>query len=244
MPESFSLMQLPVATLVVAIAYLIRGVAGFGSGLIAIPLLALILPLSVVVPVIALLDLLASVSHGFGNRRDIGWLEIFTLLPFSLLGIGIAIYLFKTVDPDLLSTGLALFIILYSLYNLVSENMPTDFSRLWAMPWGAAGGMINALFGTGGPFYVIYLKLRGLGKDELRATIATILLFDGIGRVAGYAMGDFFNETALILVAAGLPLAALALFVGGHIQTGMSQKAFQRAISALLLVSGIALLIK
>ena len=122
--------------------------------------------------------------------------------------------------------------------------MPASFSRLWAMPWGAIGGLINALFGTGGPFYVIYLKLRGLGKDELRASIATILLFDGIGRVSGYAIGGFYSESALILVAAGLPLAALALFVGGHIQTGMSQQVFHRSISALLLVSGIALLIK
>jgi len=244
MLESFTLIHLPVATLVVAIAYLIRGVAGFGSGLIAVPLLALILPLSVVVPVIAMLDLLASISHGIGNRRAIRWQEIFTLLPFSLVGIGMAIYLFKTVDPNLLSMGLAIFVILYSLYNLISENMPAGFSRLWAMPWGAVGGMINALFGTGGPFYVIYLKLRGLGKDELRASIATILLFDGIGRVSGYAIGGFYSETALILVAAGLPLGALALFVGGHIQTGMSQQTFQRAISALLLVSGIALLIK
>ncbi len=244
MLESFPLIYLPVATLVVAIAYLIRGVAGFGSGLIAVPLLALILPLSVVVPVIALLDLLASVSHGIGNRRDIRWQEILTLLPFSLVGIGTAIYVFKTVDPDLLSTGLAIFVILYSLYNLFSVNMPASFSRLWAMPWGAIGGLINALFGTGGPFYVIYLKLRGLGKDELRASIATILLFDGIGRVSGYAIGGFYSESALILVAAGLPLAALALFVGGHIQTGMSQQVFHRSISALLLVSGIALLIK
>ena len=244
MLESFTLIHLPVATFVVAIAYLIRGVAGFGSGLIAIPLLALILPLSVVVPVIAMLDLLASFSHGIGNRRDIRWKEILTLLPFSLVGIGTAIYLFKTVDPNLLSMILAIFVILYSLYNLLWENMPAGLSRLWAMPWGAVGGLINALFGTGGPFYVIYLKLRGLGKDELRASIATILLFDGLGRVSGYAIGGFYSETAMILVAAGLPLGALALFVGGHIQTSMSQQVFQRAISALLLVSGIALLVK
>lgn len=244
MLESFAFIHLPVVTVVVAIAYLIRGVTGFGSGLIAIPLLALILPLSVVVPVIAMLDLLASISHGVGNRTAIKWRELLTLLPFSLLGIGTAIYLFKTVDPNLLSKGLGGFVILYALYNLISQTNVAGFSRLWAMPWGAVGGMVNALFGTGGPFYVIYLKLRGLGKSELRATIATILLFDGIGRVIGYAIGDFYSETALILVAAGLPLGALALFVGGHIQTGMSLRTFQRSISALLLVSGIALLVK
>jgi len=46
------------------------------------------------------------------------------------------------------------------------------------------------------------------------------------------------------MVAAGIPLGALALYAGGKIQTNMSQKLFQKAISALLLLSGVALLLK
>ena len=244
MIESFPLIYLPVATTVIAIAYMVRGVAGFGSGLIAIPLLALILPLSVVVPVIALLDLLASISHGAGNRSAIQWREILALLPFSVVGIVIAIYLFKTADPALLSKGLAVFVILYAGYTLLVKEPSSAVSRMWAMPWGGFGGLINALFGTGGPFYVVYRQLRGLGRPELRATIATILLVDGIGRSFGYAMAGLFTNDALILVAAGVPLGALALYVGGHMQTGMKPVTFKRAISALLLVSGIAILVK
>jgi len=39
-------------------AYLVRGVAGFGSALIAVPLLALTLPLTIVVPLVVFLDYL------------------------------------------------------------------------------------------------------------------------------------------------------------------------------------------
>jgi uncharacterized membrane protein YfcA len=45
-------------------AYLVRGIAGFGSGLIAIPLLALFLPLTLAVPLVVFLDYVASASHG------------------------------------------------------------------------------------------------------------------------------------------------------------------------------------
>ena len=41
--------------------------AGFGSGLVAIAPLALLLPLPVAVPIIVLLDYIASASHGLNN---------------------------------------------------------------------------------------------------------------------------------------------------------------------------------
>jgi len=52
MLESLSATQWLLATLIISVAFLVRGIAGFGSGLIAIPLLAQMLPLSVVVPMV------------------------------------------------------------------------------------------------------------------------------------------------------------------------------------------------
>lgn len=244
MVETLPLTHLPVATLVLALAYLIRGVTGFGSGLVAVPLLATILPLSLVVPVIALLDFLASLSHGIGNRRIIQWKEILTLLPFSLTGILLAVYTLKTVDADILGIGLALFVIGYAFYSLFSNERTSRISKYWAIPSGGIGGMINSLFGTGGPFYVIYLRLRALSKPQMRATISMILLLDGIGRLIGYGAAGFFTPNALLLVSAGLPLGGLALYVGGSIQNDLSPQLFQVAVSLLLLISGCVLLLQ
>jgi len=244
MAETLPLTHLPVAALVIALAYLIRGVTGFGSGLVAVPLLATILPLSVVVPVVALLDFLASLSHGIGNRRIIQWKEILTLLPFSLTGVVLAVYTLKTVDTDILGIGLALFVIGYAFYSLFSKERASRISKFWAIPSGGIGGMINSLFGTGGPFYVIYLRLRALSRPQMRATISMILLLDGIGRLIGYSAAGFFTPATLLLVGAGLPLGGLALYVGGSIQNDLSPRLFQSAVSLLLLISGIILLIR
>ena len=43
---------------------------------------------------------------------------------------------------------------------------------------------------------------------------------------------------------AALPIAGAGLYVGGRVQTGLSQRAFQIVIRVLLLVSGVALLLK
>ena len=70
------------SAVVVFAAYLVRGIAGFGSGLIAVPLLTLIAPVTAVVPVVVSLDYIASVNHSLRSVDDIAWREQVVLLPF------------------------------------------------------------------------------------------------------------------------------------------------------------------
>ncbi|MEJ2622436.1 MAG: sulfite exporter TauE/SafE family protein [Candidatus Thiodiazotropha sp.] len=102
MLEALSTLNLIIAATIICSAYLVRGIAGFGSGLIAIPLLALMLPLSIAVPLIVLLDYIASASHGVKHREAIRWRDIMPLLPFSIFGVVMALYLFNSVDADVL----------------------------------------------------------------------------------------------------------------------------------------------
>jgi len=242
MLESLSITQLLLAALIIFGAYLIRGIAGFGSGLISIPLLALMLPLHIVVPMVGLLDYIASTSHGVKHRQAIQWRDIVPLLPFTFAGVLTALYLFKTLDGQLLRSALGGFIVLYAFYSLLSSGPAAHGSRLWAAPAGALGGLIGTLFGTGGPFYVIYLRLRQLDKSAFRATAATIFLIDGSSRIIGYFFSGFYQLDTMILLAAALPVMVVGLYIGGHIHTTISQRSFQQAIGILLVCSGMALL--
>lgn len=245
MLHSLSLTQLLYGPGIVTVAYLVRGIAGFGSGLIAIPLLLLLnLPIAQVVPLVVALDYIASASQGVKNRQAIVWRDIWPLLPFTFLGVTLAIYLFKTIDAVLLQRGLAAFIILYAVYTLLAKRPGQTHSRWWAVPAGSLGGLIGTLFGTGGPFYVIYLQLRRLNKTPFRATFASIFLIDGTSRIAGYLLSGFVTLEFLWLLAVLLPVMLLSLYLGGRIHLAFSQETFKCAISVLLVVSGIALLLK
>jgi len=229
---------------VLAVAYFVRGVAGFGSGLIAIPLLALMLPLTIVVPLVVFLDYVASASHGLKDRAHIQWHQILPLLPFSALGVLTGLYLFKAVDTVMLAHALGVFVLLYALYTLVSKDSEGKASGLWAIPAGSLGGLVGTLFGTGGPFYVVYLKHRGLPKTQFRATFATVFLMDGAGRLAGYLAGGYFDRDWILLAAMSLPLMVTGLYLGGHVHTNISQRSFQVAVSMLLVVSGTSLILR
>lgn len=233
------------AAAIVALAYFVRGIAGFGSGLIAVPLLLLVgLPLTQVVPLVVLMDYLASASHGLANRQAISWRDILPTLPFMLIGVGAALFLFQAADVYLLTKVLAVLLILLALYQLFGKKTSGTASRLWAIPAGGFGGLIGTLFGTGGPFYVEYLQKRGLDKTAFRATFATLFLIDGGNRLAGYLFTGLFNLAALKLLAVLLPVMAVALYAGGHVHTRISQDSFKRGINILLIGSGIMLLLK
>lgn len=242
--ESLSHVQLGLVVLIIITAYTFRGVAGFGSGLIAIPLLVLILPISVVVPMMVLLDYVASLTHSIQHREATQWRLIWPLLPFTVIGVLLALFLFKTVDTYLLVKSLGIFILLFALYTLFAPKPKYQGGKLWAIPAGTLGGLVGTLFGTGGPLYVIYLQLRHLDKTAFRATVATIFMLDGGIRVGGFALSGFFSRETLILSLSALPLMLLAMYVGEHIHTNISQSTFQRAIGVLLLGSSAALLLK
>ncbi|MDB4223628.1 sulfite exporter TauE/SafE family protein [Granulosicoccus sp.] len=230
-------------TAVIFVAYLVRGISGFGSGLVAIPLLLLVHPLNVVVPVVVALDFLGSLAQGLKNREKICWTEIKPLLPFTLIGVGIALMLFKTADTGTLTAALAVFIIAFSIYQLLP--LPDlKGSKMWSAPAGLLGGLVGTLFGTGGPFYMIYLSVRGLDKVQLRSSFAAYFFVDGTIRLLGFALIGLLNTEGFIFLLKCLPVAALALFIGGKVHVTISNKTFKFFISLILVYSGYRLLTK
>ena len=244
MPELLSVWQWVIVAAVILLAYLVRGATGFGSGLVGIPLLVLILPLTLVVPVMAVLDYLASGVHGVAHRAAIVWRDLWLLLPSALVGLLLALYLFRNVDLASLTHALGIFVLLYAAWSLMAVRTATLRSRAWGLPLGLLAGLIGTLFGTGGPFYVIYFRLRQLDKHQFRATFAVTYLVEGLARLIGYAATGLLDAYSLLLVALAVPMLALGLYVGGHIHSRLSQRGTQRLISVLLLIAGIGLLFK
>ena len=227
--------------LIVILAYTIRGVAGFGSGLIAIPLLALFLPLQLSVILISLLDYLASLTHGIHGRQAVNWRLVWPLLPFNIIGVLLAVYIFQKADFVLLVKILAILIFSYAIYYLLGFKPRTHTGRGWAAPAGMLGSMIGTLFGTGGPFYVIYLQLQGLNKTAFRSTFASIFLIDGCFRISSYFFADFLSLEIIKIFFITLPIMLLSLYIGEHIHINISPRYFQRLIGVLLLSSSITL---
>lgn len=242
--DALSSGQLIAALAVVGVAYVVRGIAGFGSGLIATPLLLMFLPLTIAVPLVVILDYAASAVQGIRDRRAIDWREIVRVLPTAIVGVVAAFWLFRLVDSQWLVKILAVFLIGVAIYQLRADDNGPRVSSLWALPAGAFGGLVGTLFGTGGPFYVAYLHGRQLDKVAFRATFSTIFLLDGANRIISYALAGFLNERFFSILFWLAPLMALGIFVGRRLHADIGAVTFRRGISVLLLLSGSILLFK
>ena len=235
--------ELVLCVVIIFVAYVIKGLSGFGSGLVAIPLLAFFLPLPFIVPILALVSYSGTVYQSFTYRSDVVWRDLWPLLPFSLAGITIALWLLVNTDVTVLTFMLGIFIFCYAVYSLLPHNIKSG-SRWWAVAAGSSAGLIGALFGTGGPFYVLYLKMRQVTKQQFRATITMIFLVDGGARMFGYFYSDLFTNKMVMLALVLLPVLFLAMYVGQHLHIKINDHRFNQVVSILLLVSGLSLAIK
>lgn len=228
---------------VVLVAYFVRGLTGFGSGLIAIPVLALFEPLTFVVPVIMSLDFIASFVIGGVDRSKTDWLEVRTLLPFGLLGALFGTYVLVNFPTNPVLVALACFTMFFGARNALGVQPQGAISRLWAIPAGVVGSGAGALFGTSAPPYIMYLTHRLPDKTAARATFSWLFLIDGGFRLVLFALaGLLLRVEALTAIAAGLIPMAIGLFVGNHVHLRISREVLLRFVGGFLVISGATLL--
>ena len=233
------------AAAILLLAYFVRGISGFGSGLIAVPLLALLFPLPLVVPFMLLMDLTASAILGRATRHHVNWSELNPLLPGSVVGVVLGATLLLSLAKQPLLTALGLFVLAFAIRSVLNLHGEKPISRLWALPASVIGGTVSALFGTGGPPYVIYLSHRIRDKAVFRATTSLLFLMEGGLRTVVFALaGLLLQPDLLVSYVAALPVMGLGLWLGSRVHVGISNAQMTRLIGMLLLISGSGLLWK
>jgi len=232
--------------LVVFAAYVLRGATGFGAGVVAIPLLALVMPLTVVIPVVTTLGIVASFGQSLQEFRHVDWRALRGLAVPSAIGISLGLWLFASLDQRLLVRAFAIFIIVYGLWSLVPRRPRFALAPgALAAAAGGTGGLVATLFGgMAGPFYAIYLRALALDKRRFRASISSVLLALGLIRAAGYGSLGFFDRRALVLMLLLFPVMVLGMWTGDRWHARLDQAKFERVVATLLAASGAALLLK
>ena len=232
------------APLIILTAYVIFGLTGFGSTLIAVPMLVHLYPIKFVIPLVVLLDCVGAISMGLRLRTDVNRRELVPLLPFLAVGLLIGAFLLLRLPAELLLGGLGVIVVGYGFLYASGKQPSFRVPRWAAAPVGVFAGTTSSMFGVGGPIYVMYLTARGSAPEQVRATVPVIFIFTTIARIAIFFAAGLFTLEVLYTAAALLPIMILGMWLGHHMHLSLTREQVVRIMGALLVASGVSLVIR
>lgn len=229
----------------VTAGYVVFGMVGFGTTLVALPIIAHVLPLSTAVPALALTDFAAALGNGLRLNADVVRREVWRLVPPMVMGSAVGAYILFAVPVRALMLALGIFIFLYALNGLRPKARVQPASAGWAWWYGATGGVLSALFGAGGWVYSMYLVRRLQEPAQIRATQTAVLMVSSFIRVSLFVVaGTYWNLPLLVLAACLAPAIALGLYLGHRITLKLDRVRFMRVLYGVLLVTGASLVVR
>jgi uncharacterized membrane protein YfcA len=222
------------------VATLVRSTFGFGESLVAVPLLAMVMPLSIAVPLSVLISILVAVIVVVQDRREIHVESARWLIGFALLGIPLGLAVLVYANPHWVKLVLGCIIVAYSAYALTNRrslHLAHDH-RGWLFVCGFASGVLGGAYGLNGPPLVIYGNLRRWSAQHFRATLQAYFLVTSLLGVAGYAVNGLLTGVVFRYFALSLPASLPAVFLGRHLNRKLQSASFFAYVYCGLLAIG------
>ena len=230
--------------LILFFATMVRSVFGFGGGLIAMPLLTLVIGVQTAAPIAAALNTFNALFILLFNWKKVDLSSAWRLVLASILGIPLGLLLLTKVYEALVTGILAIIIILFSVYNLIKPQVKARISKESAWIFGFFAGILGAAYNANGPLTVIYGTLRKWPVDSFRATLQAyffpvgIIILLGQG-ATGLVTADVINYFWILI-----PMFFLGQFLGGKINKSIPLATFEKGVHLFLIATAIVMLVK
>ena len=154
----------------------------------AVPLLALYLPLTVAAPLAVLISITIAAVVVVQDWRKIHLRSTGWLFGSTLAGIPFGLWLLTSTHQRAVKIVLAIVILAFSLYSLLGRKPPElkHESHVWMLGCGFCAGVLGGAYGMNGPPLVIYGAMRRWSAQHFRATLQGYFLPASIVGMAGY----------------------------------------------------------
>src|SRR3954468_1477612 len=229
---------------VLFLATLIRSAFGFGEALVAVPLLALVIPVEVAAPVAVLVSVTVA---GLVLVRD--WREVHLgsagrLILSTMFGIPFGLLMLTRVPEPVVKAVLAVVIIAFSAYSLAGRGRfeLRDDRLAWVFGFGA--GVLGRAYGMNGAPLVAHGALRGWTPERFRATLQGYFLPASLVGMAGYWMAGLWVPAVTRYYLMSLPAVLAAIALGRVLNRRMDGRRFLLYVHVGLVVIGGMLLIQ
>lgn len=221
----------------------IQGVTGFGSALLAIPLLTLFIDIRVAIPLTMLGSLIITIYLFIQLKSHVSRARVLPLCFSAPPGIIIGVTLLKSIPSQQISIAMGGLITTYCLYSLFAQPTPRDLHRGWSYAAGFATGLIGAAFSAGGPPAIIYTTLSNWSKDEIKATLTSFFLFNSCLIITAYAITGLITSQVINLFLLSAPFVLLGTMLGSFYYNRLPRDGYLNIVFLLLGLMGVLMII-
>jgi uncharacterized membrane protein YfcA len=239
--------MIPLTLVVIAVLFLatlIRSTFGFGEALIAVPLLAFVLPVEVAAPVAVLVSITVAaivVAQDWRHVqvRSAGWLVFSTLF-----GLPLGLLLLRTVPESVVKLLLGVLVAGFSVWSLarVHAHELKDDRLAWLFGWLA--GVLGGAYGMNGPPLAVYGALRRWPPAQFRATLQSYFLPASIFGLMGYWVAGLWTPAVTRYYVMSLPTVLLAIALSRWLNRRLDGPSFLGYVHAFLIVVGATLVVQ
>jgi len=230
------------AGIVFAAAALQRAV-GFGFALLAVPLMAFVVPTKSAVVVIFLNGTVTCAWLAVRLRHRIEWSTARRLGTGAVLGAPIGVFILSVISAATLRLVLGVTTCVAAVWIIISSRVmhpdPAVSRRSTTLAMGFASGVINTSLATNGPPLVYELRRTGFRDDRFRATISAVFLLSNLVGLPLLALAGLITTFDVALAATSLLPCVAGIAVGSWIGARMEPSHFGWAVDLLLLATGL-----
>lgn len=209
----------------------VNGVAGFGAAMIAMPLLAPFLDLSIAVPSCTLIVLCLNFQVGWTFRRYIEWCYLKGIVYGAIPGVIMSVFVLEYIPENQLKAGMGLFVTCYALWNLYADSGKTRvINRLWGYLAGILSSALGMAFGFNGPPLAIYVAYCGCPSQAVKGILGAGFIITGSCIVLAKIATGQVDTTVLTIFAAATPAVIIGSKLGITLSASLSEYSYRRVL--------------
>jgi uncharacterized membrane protein YfcA len=229
---------------VVFASHLVYGVAGFGTGLVAMAFLPFLMRTSDAVVLMTVLTILFALVIFVPLRGDCTPRGIVGLTLGSVAGTPGGVWILAVAPAGVVNRLIGVMLIVVVVLEF-SGRFPR---RLRAPGWGMAAGVLAGLLGGAvglpGPPTIVYAATQGWSPRTFKANLQAFFLVNQGVILAGYGLAGLVTAEVVRLTSLFVLPALAGTLVGMSLFTRVDPVGFRRIVFALLGVSGMVLLVR
>jgi uncharacterized membrane protein YfcA len=227
---------------VVFLATLIRSAFGFGEALVAVPLLAFLIPVEVAAPVAVLASITVAAVAMVQDWRKVHLRSARLLILSTMPGIPLGLLVLTRVAGPVVKAALGVVIIGFAAYSLLGRGRYELKDDRLAWLFGLGAGVMGGAYGMNGPPLVIYGSLRRWDPTRFRATLQGYFFPASLVGMLGYWLAGLWVPAVTRYYLVSLPAILGATILGRAVNGRFRVDVFLVVINLGLVAVGASLL--